>query len=767
MEKRRTPATEIPSHAKAKAPPQLSCEHCRDRKVKCDKLAPCSNCVSHGLVCKPVQRLRLPRGRHAQRTRQTDRSDGAISEDLAERIRHLEAMIDEMRASSASSVVEASTPGFPNGPSAHNHPSSSAHVELEGPGVNAPRPYAGNASMLHRPESFWENLAAEVHGLRDVVESALGDAENDSVQAPDPAQMNSAKCDMAPISLIGLDTPAIASQSSGFGWTPNSVDQSVKRQLCQVYLRQVDPIIKILHRPSLEAWMVREEGYFGYPDQHPSLVALSSAVCFAAASSLTEAQCLASFYTSKTDLVTLCRRECEVAIERSGLLSARDINVLQAFVLYLYARKTEERSKAVWTLAAIAVRVARGLGLHLRPSKCAGRSETFFDQQMRSRLWLTICLIDMQSLFIQAIEPMIGHTEVASALALVRHINDSDFDQTTTSPVSNREGLTDMTFALVTYHLQLAGRQLNFSSHAERKGANTKTYNETVTLSSDWDIRQRHAQQFEKSALQLLHFCDPESSVHAWFAWHGTQCLVSGIRLSVLRPLHGGGPPPPQMRNDTELLCIALSILEKTQLMHTDPRGEGFRWYITIPWNVVAIAIAECYVCADITLIRRAWPIVEACYQQHEEIIARYSGGILQGPLGKLMRRTREKLTKLLDGGGTMDGTSSMTLTGAGPTDEIRTEAMPTNADAEVGGSTVAVALQQPQQTWHSTNLAVASAAGSQATAIADAFDLNPSLPLAMMDQSWKVWEDFVSDIPWEEVGSSSSFFFENDLGGL
>lgn len=93
--------------AKDQATPQLSCEQCRGRKVKCDKLTPCSNCVSHGIYCRPIQRLRLPRGRHAQRVRQTPRSNETISEDLTQRIRHLEAMIGEMRTNS---VAEPETP---------------------------------------------------------------------------------------------------------------------------------------------------------------------------------------------------------------------------------------------------------------------------------------------------------------------------------------------------------------------------------------------------------------------------------------------------------------------------------------------------------------------------------------------------------------------------------------------------------------------------------------------------------------------------------
>lgn len=48
--------------------PQLSCDLCRERKVKCDKLDPCSNCATAGVACSTIYRNRLPRGRHANRS---------------------------------------------------------------------------------------------------------------------------------------------------------------------------------------------------------------------------------------------------------------------------------------------------------------------------------------------------------------------------------------------------------------------------------------------------------------------------------------------------------------------------------------------------------------------------------------------------------------------------------------------------------------------------------------------------------------------------
>ncbi len=71
--------------------PQLSCELCRERKVKCDKLTPCTNCTRSGAVCVPIHRKRLPRGRHAQQHLSSD-------EDLKKRIRRLEALVDSLNS---------------------------------------------------------------------------------------------------------------------------------------------------------------------------------------------------------------------------------------------------------------------------------------------------------------------------------------------------------------------------------------------------------------------------------------------------------------------------------------------------------------------------------------------------------------------------------------------------------------------------------------------------------------------------------------------
>jgi hypothetical protein len=105
--------------------------------------------------------------------------------------------------------------------------------------------------------------------------------------------------------------------------------------LFRVYVEQVDPAIKILHRPSLSKLMEKNKPYLTYPEGHVYVTALSAAVCYAAACSLTEKQCCRTFQASKLSIVTTLRRVCERALEQADVLGTRDMTVLQAFVLYI------------------------------------------------------------------------------------------------------------------------------------------------------------------------------------------------------------------------------------------------------------------------------------------------------------------------------------------------------------------------------------------------------------------------------------------------
>lgn len=165
------------------------------------------------------------------------------------------------------------------------------------------------------------------------------------------------------------------------------------------------------------------------------------------------------------------------------------------------------------------------------------------------------------------------------------------------------------------------------------------------------ETRQGYAREFEEKALGILRFCDPESSQLAWFTWHATQCHVATIRTSRLRPVcksisnSDGTLQCPD--RDYELLRMTLRVLEKTQMMHTDPRGEPYRWYSTMPWPMLATALSACGSCGNADLTLQGWPVLKWWYQQHEALIAQSGDDPSQGVLASAMQRASANIAAL------------------------------------------------------------------------------------------------------------------------
>ncbi|KAI8965127.1 hypothetical protein F5Y11DRAFT_313929 [Daldinia sp. FL1419] len=679
--------------------PQLSCELCRKRKVKCDKSNPCSNCVKADVVCIPIHRKRLPRGRHTHPRSLTTLNTG---DELMSRIRNLEAL-----ASNISELKDTSSK----------------------PGLSTPAsPDVGADTENDVGWQFWAQIADEVEGLRDIVGGASDD--EDSVWS-------------TPNSSFTSNLKAIGVGSSNYGSTPTINvrllrDPIVISQLCEVFLRQVDPIIKILHRPSLSKFMQSGQRYLGYDANHLSTTCLSSAVCFSAVASMTEEQCQKMFNMGKTTVMSQFRAACEAALESSELLTTGDATVLQAFVLYLFARRTEDSSRAVWTMIALAVRVAKALSIHQT------KAESFFNRQMRRRLWFTVCLLDLQGSFEQATEPLIGIDEIPSELPV--NINDSEFDVDTPGEIPSRDGMTDMTFALVTYHSQISGRLLNFhGKEADRL---------------NWEERERHASLFEQQILNLLKFCDPESSAYAWFTFHGAQSLVASMRLAALRPLHRVANQPSSRGKFTDTLNDALKTLDNVHLIRTSPRGEGFRWYVVVQWHALASAIAECYISADVATLQTAWPIIERAFEHHKTDIETYRRGMLKKPLGRLMMQARKRIGALLGDQNSLQGSLQPSLsTDQADYNPHSGSSDPTATNIEFNPMDFSMGQLDPQLSldfdFTGTNLFPPFDTSTMVDPSMSSWSV-PHIPHdqtpagiggSSEDVSWKTWEEFLSEL--------------------
>lgn len=451
----------------------------------------------------------------------------------------------------------------------------------------------------------------------------------------------------------------------------------------------------------------------------------------------------------------------------------------------------------------MAVRIAKALSLHLEQPITSG---SFFQRQMKYRLWCTICVLDLQASLHWATEPQIDLE--AEHYTLPRNINDADFDMSFQgADIPDRDELTDITFSLVTYKAQLSGRLLDF------KGSTTSTTSNSSPghAATVWEGRLGEARRFEDEIRRLLATCDPESSAYAWFTFHETNSIISSMRLSALRPLHRAGlrAPPPRVQGANDPLAAALSVLSKSQLVRNDPRGEGFRWFVHTQWHALSVAIAECLVCPDEQLLTSAWPVVEAAYesacalQQHHqphgvEAAAAADhcrqGGAPGQPLQVLILKTRARVKRLLRGapvrgavktpavgGERSEWSSSRPKTPAGPltlqspslmdlagTKEAAADplALPTSLDLGFGPTPVLTPSNSSPDRGTGASASLGQGLGevwslmptyssSMAdTSMGDEVDLE-----AGPDLSWQAWEDILSGVTPKEG------FFDSSIG--
>lgn len=153
--------------------------------------------------------------------------------------------------------------------------------------------------------------------------------EETSVITPSPVTSTQSPLSSRADSILGLGYMT-THPSRVYSTSPTLV-----AKLCHVYNRQVDPVIKIMHKPTLNAYLVDCKSFLDYDLHDPRPAALRAAVCYAAVASMMEEQCQATFSCPKLKVLPEFRDACDVALNKAGLLTTKDMTVLQAFVLYL------------------------------------------------------------------------------------------------------------------------------------------------------------------------------------------------------------------------------------------------------------------------------------------------------------------------------------------------------------------------------------------------------------------------------------------------
>ena len=602
------------SDAAAASHRMLSCTNCRQRKTKCDKNQPCQNCRRLGLECvdagKPTRAKR--RGRRNQTSQQ----------ELADRLHRIEALIGDMqKPPEVQAPSRTQSDSLPPWMSSRSPSDASSQIASPEPKSDQRSPSAEDGLSKYIGVGLWKILSTEMKGLRQAIDDDedQSDTEMDHDDPPND-----------PLSIFRstFNTPQDLQHLH-----PRSTDVL---KLFDLFVTNVDPICKFLHVPVLRTLVTKATTDMRQISRNDHVEALLFSIYYSSVTSLSKEQCLSIFELDRATLLSKYRAGIERALTNADLLNTKDLGVLQALCLFLLALRTNETSQTDWTLLAVLIRLAHGMGLH---RETFSTSLSPFTVEMRRRLWWHIIVLDIRASEDRGTEPIIGSSSFDTRRPL--NINDEDIEPASQTMPKARAGFTEM--SKVTVHHEVGylrwqfGEFSQFSLLADR---------ETLTIDRQLEL----VNNFERSLSEnVIHYCDPANPI-AWTTSVIARLIMCRVRLKIYYPSSiwkGSNASQkasrPQISNEKRLET-AVACMEYTYLVDTEPKVAQWRWFgkTYVQWNVLAVALAELCTQTKGPVVERAWSIVDTVFDDWAARIADSSKGMLWRPIKKLMGKAQE-----------------------------------------------------------------------------------------------------------------------------
>ncbi|CAL3968320.1 unnamed protein product [Diplocarpon coronariae] len=470
--------------------------------------------------------------------------------------------------------------------------------------------------------TFFSRLTEEVD---DIVQLMFGESKEEEDSPPSP----------------DFTTPGSEHQSFVFGYSSSQVNVKDLHPLpshlpiyLQMYAQKVDPLVKILHIPTIKVIIMEAARDLG--SLSPSSEALLFALYFAVITSMSQEEVKDSFAIERKDAYHQYRFGVEQALARAKFLDSSDLVTLQAFVLYLAVVRCEDASRAGWALVRSAIGIAQSLGLH-RDGILFGLSP--LDIEMRRRLWWQLCIVDFRLSDRHGTDPSIDAVSFDTKRPL--NINDSDLLPDAKTLPEPRSGLTEMTITLICCEVSSAAITL-------LRPLKDATIGADHVAGKEERIRQFCAILEEK---YVRHCTD--GSATAWIASKLCGLVICKLESMLLLPLTRSEKIERDATSHDlydKMFISSIEVVELRRDLEADI-AKDWHWYMRtiIQWHAVAFILSELCVRQPDDNVTRAWRILDLVLQDFRDLQQHGAPVLLMAPMKKLIARARQKRAQDLE----------------------------------------------------------------------------------------------------------------------
>lgn len=419
-------------------------------------------------------------------------------------------------------------------------------------------------------------------------------------------------------------------------------------RLFQIFTDNVLPVVLIFHTPTLMHLFWSAVMSLDSIDKETE--ALLFAIYYSAVISIDSLQCADMVGAPRSVAVERYKFAAEQALARANILNTHSSLLLQAAVLYLSALRSDDGTRAVWSLIALVSHVARSMGYH-RDGTVFNLSP--FETEMRRRIWHNLVLLDNRSTEYHGYEPAVAD-KMAFDTRWPLNINDSDISSDMTELPLESDDATDMIVMQVRCHALRVAQEMKRASRCPFRD------------------RVRLVDEHDKWVEKYVERCDSTQSLQ-YLAKE--ICYIAAARIRVVlyyselmsrrrkkdsdashtsnvdRSTEGVSHNISEVEPDSETLreqifAGSITILKKMRDILLDSRLDRWAWHshIYIQWPTLALVLSEICIRPPSPQCDQAWDHATAVYDRWLSVKFRdktEQGDEFIKPMGRLVARAQ------------------------------------------------------------------------------------------------------------------------------
>ncbi|KAI1630144.1 fungal-specific transcription factor domain-containing protein [Exophiala viscosa] len=558
--------------ATSRLTPGRSCVACRRRKIRCDRDQPCSYCTKLHLQCVypgPDQA-----GKKQPETQ------------LLSRLERIETSLLRLE----SRIANVPTPEIPEStrPDPFSHQGTPSGTQLTANSTTG-RLVSEQGDTRYVTSSFWADL---------------DEADKDEAAAPNNPSL---------VTESSPARPARSQQKYGpmFGSTIHLAElvqlhptQNHVFSLWQVFLENVDPVLKMVHVPVTQRQILRaSQNLAQIPSAFESL--MFSIYYSAVASIQCSASCRKLFQEERQTLLDRYELGVGQALSKADFMSSPDVTSLQALTMYLVCARHSANKTYIFSMTGLLIRSAMKLGLHRDPV-ALGLSP--FLAEMRRRLWWHIVILDVRTAEDNDMDPLL--CEHMFDTKFPANVNDADLDINMTEPVSAIRQRTEMTYTLTRFEGSYAARKLVFSSKFNKDNGYPN-----LSLPQKNDYIEALLKDLEE---KYLRYCDRKIPI-CFLTVTSIRMVLAKVKLTICHPSRDGLTGLTGARLH-DLVQSSIEIIEYAHTLRTSDKYSRWVWLFQkyIEWDAVAFLLHCLGSAAVPDLVERAWNAVDTFFKAWE-----------------------------------------------------------------------------------------------------------------------------------------------------